>query len=82
LSKKAIKADGSGCIIDEDAFRKAFKSKVIMYLFEDAARQYRSKLFKADICKMYSLICKEFDRNGMTIFGDEFRTAYYDQQKD
>lgn len=82
LSKKAIKADESGCIIDEDAFRKAFKSKVIMYLFEDAARQYRSKLFKTDICKMYSLICKEFDRNGMAIFGDDFRTAYYDQQKD
>ena len=82
LSKKAIKADESGCIIDEDAFRKAFKSKVIMYLFEDAARQYRSKLFKTDICKMYSSICKEFDRNGMAIFGDDFRTAYYDQQKD
>lgn len=82
LSQKAIKADESGCIINEDAFRKAFKSKVIMYLFEDAARQYRSKLFKADICKMYSSICKEFDRNGMTIFCDDFRTAYYDQQKD
>lgn len=82
LSQKAIKADESGCIIDEDAFRKAFKSKVIMYLFEDAARQYRSKLFKTDICKMYSSICKEFDRNGMAIFGDDFRTAYYDQQKD
>lgn len=82
LSKKAIKADESGCIIDEDAFRKAFKSKVIMYLFEDAARQYRSKLFKTDICKMYSSICKEFDRNGMAIFGDDFKTAYYDQQKD
>ena len=82
LSKKAIKADESGCIIDENAFRKEFKSKVIMYLFEDAARQYRSKLFKTDICKMYSSVCKEFDRNGMTIFGDDFRTAYYDQQKD
>lgn len=82
LSQKAIKADESGYIIDDEAFRKAFKSKVIMYLFEDAARQYRSKLFKADICKMYSSICKEFDRNGMTIFGDDFRTAYYDQQKD
>lgn len=32
LSKKAIKADEANHIIDEEAFRKAFKSKVIMYL--------------------------------------------------
>lgn len=82
LSQKAIKADEDKHIIDEDAFRKAFKSKVIMYLFEDAARQYRSRLFKSDICKMYSSICDEFDKHGMAIFGDDFKSAYYDQQKD
>ncbi|WP_317381744.1 AAA family ATPase [Megasphaera stantonii] len=82
LSKKVIKADKMGHIIDEEAFRKAFKSKVIMYLFEDAARQYRSRLFKSDICKMYSSICDEFDKHGMAIFGDDFKSAYYDQQKD
>lgn len=82
LSKKAIKADEANHIIDEEAFRKAFKSKVIMYLFEDAARQYRSRLFKSDICKMYSSICDEFDKHGMAIFGDDFKSAYYDQQKD
>lgn len=82
LSKKAIKSDKEGHIIDEEAFRKAFKSKVIMYLFEDAARQYRNRLFKADIYKMYSSICDEFDKHGMAIFGDDFKSAYYDQQKD
>ena len=82
LSKKAIKADEANHIIDEEAFRKAFKSKVIMYLFEDAARQYRSRLFKSDICKIYSSICDEFDKHGMAIFGDDFKSAYYDQQKD
>lgn len=30
---------------DVDAFLKAFKSKVLMYLFEDAARQKRSNVF-------------------------------------
>lgn len=82
LSKKAIKSDKEGHIIDEEAFRKAFKSKVIMYLFEDAARQYRNRLFKADVYKMYSSICDEFDKHGMAIFGDDFKSAYYDQQKD
>lgn len=82
LSQKAIKSDKDKHIIDEDAFRKAFKSKVIMYLFEDAARQYRSRLFKSDVCKMYSSICDKFDKHGMAIFGDDFKSAYYDQQKD
>lgn len=82
LSQKVIKSDKDGHIIDEEAFRKAFKSKVIMYLFEDAARQYRSRLFNPDICKMYSSICDEFDKHGMSIFGYDFKNAYYNQQKD
>lgn len=82
LSQKAIKADENGNIVDEEAFRNAFKSKVLMYLFEDAARQYRNRLFKSEISKMYSSICDEFDKHGMSIFGDDFKSTYYDQQRD
>lgn len=82
LSRLVIQTNEDGQIIDEEAFRQAFKSKIIMYLFEDAARQYREKLFKKDVCKMYSSLCKEFDKNGMSIFGDDFKSTYYDQQRD
>lgn len=81
LSQKVLKSDENGYVIDEEAFRTAFKSKVIMYLFEDAARQYRYKLFKSNVGKTYSSICKAFDEIGMDIFGDDFKSVYYDQQK-
>ena len=32
---------------NEDAFRETFKSKIIMYLFEDAAKQRRHMLLEA-----------------------------------
>ena len=35
-----------GDMIDREKFIRTFKSKVIMYLFEDAARQKRSSLLK------------------------------------
>lgn len=81
LSKKIIEADESGNIINQTAFREAFKNKVIMYLYEDAARQYRAKLFKNDICKRYSTVCTAFDEIGMNIFGDDFQEEYYNQQE-
>lgn len=52
-----------------DKFIEIFKSKVIMYLFEDAARQKRSKLFDGE--NRYSEICKKFDSKGIYIFDDE-----------
>ncbi len=56
---------------DADTFAKAFKNKVIMYLFEDAARQKRSAMFKgcdAKEQKRYSQICDKFDKDGIAIF--------------
>ena len=62
--------------INRDAFADAFKSKVIMYLFEDAAKQRRNTLFGgckentseySESCR-YSDICKKFDENGIYIF--------------
>ncbi|MCI6099629.1 MAG: AAA family ATPase [Selenomonas sp.] len=77
LSGQIIKADNTGNIIEAGKFREAFKNKVIMYLFEDAARQYRQKFFKSEISDRYSHICTAFDTLGMGIFGDDFKEDYY-----
>lgn len=42
LSKKIIMSDELGMIVNQDRFVKAFKSKVIMYLYEDAVKQKKT----------------------------------------
>lgn len=84
LSKKVIKtiSDADSTIEDAERFLNAFKSKVIMYLYEDAAKQYKHKLFAGcDDTTKYSSVCKEFDRIGMLIFGEDFEERYYLPQK-
>ncbi|WP_010651624.1 AAA family ATPase [Oceanobacillus massiliensis] len=77
LSKKIIPENDP---IDPTKFIATFKSKVIMYLFDDAAKQKRQSLF--DGCNdktKYSSICKEFEDKGVFIFGknisDKFAAA-------
>ncbi len=55
---------------DNVAFIEAFKSKVLMYLFEDAAKQRRAKVFYQDGLK-YSELCKKFDTDGVKVFSSE-----------
>ena len=50
---------------------KAIKNKVIMYLFEDAARQKRKDVFVNGYEKTYSQICEDFDTKGLGIFTTE-----------
>ena len=57
--------------IPTETFKDIFKNKIIMYLFEDAARARRNDLFSGARTKdyvTYSEICEEFDRNGLKIF--------------
>ena len=56
--------------IDAEKFIAAFKNKVIMYLFEDAAKQKQASLFEGCFSnsRRYSEICKEFDDKGIGIF--------------
>jgi hypothetical protein len=74
LSKKVVPKSGE---IDAVKFVAAFKSKVIMYLFEDAAKQKRDKLFNGclDTTK-YSAICKDFDSKGVLIFCENIRNKF------
>lgn len=57
---------------DSEKFVETFKNKVIMYLFDDAAKHRRAILFSG--CKNYNLfseICTEFDQKGVLIFSEE-----------
>lgn len=71
ISRKIV-VPQEGDEINRKAFIHVFKSKVIMYLFEDAAKQIRSKLFSGCQEKArYSEICKEFESRGIEIFNHE-----------
>ena len=71
ISGEAIERDKSNAIKNESLFNAEFRSKVLMYLFEDAGRRCRQELFKgcSDTSK-YSAILEEFDLKGIEIFGD------------
>jgi len=62
--------------IDRDKFIHTFKNKVLMYLFEDTAKQKRPKLFEGcfDNSNRYSEICREFDEKGIGIFHHDIQT--------
>ena len=81
LSKKVIKTDDAGMIADTKKFIDTFKSKVIMYLYEDAAKQHKHKLFSGCDSSKYSSVCDAFEEIGMGIFGEDFKANYYDQQE-
>ena len=76
ISKKIV-VPPNGNEIEPEAFISTFKHKVIMYLFEDAAKQKRSTLFEGcfDGSSRYSEICKEFDVKGIGIFNSEIQNA-------
>lgn len=64
-----VPLDG-GNEIDRDRFCDIFKHKVLMYLFEDAGKQKRNKLFEGSAKgqSRYSKICEAFDEQGIGIF--------------
>ena len=83
LSKKFIASNENGMIIDKDKFIDSFKSKVIMYLYEDAVKQGKHRFF--DGCSdtnKYSSVCDAFDKIGIGIFGATFKESFYDKQKE
>ncbi len=80
LSKKIINTnENDDKIANPDKFISAFKSKVIMYLYEDAAKQHKHKLFDGCDSSKYSSVCDGFDEKGIYIFGDGFLELYNQQ---
>ena len=58
---------------DPDKIRNAIKNKVLMYLYEDAGKQHRRKIFKEGKWETYSKLCEAFDKNCEKIFNDEIK---------
>lgn len=82
LSKKILASNDEGMIVDSETFIKSFKSKVIMYLYEDAVKQGKHRFFDGCDSSKYSSVCAAFDEIGMGIFGQNFKENFYDKQKD
>ena len=74
--KIVVPSDGKE--IERDNFIRVFKNKVIMYLFEDAAKQKRLKLFPNSL--RYSEICKEFDLKGIEIFNQDIQNETHAEE--
>lgn len=76
LSPKTVPSDRE---IDTSTFVSAFKNKVLMYLFEDAAKQKRALLFAEgiDISK-FSSVCDAFDEKGVFVFCTEISSQFID----
>lgn len=53
---------------DLDRLTETIKNKVLMYLYEDAAKAYRSSLFAEGKYATYSSVCKHFDDNALSLF--------------
>ena len=72
-------------VIDPKEFSRIFKNKVIMYLFDDAAKQKRPTLFEGCEEKsrnQYSKICNEFEEKGVFIFGSSISNKFTDIPED
>jgi len=69
-------------IEDEKAFNDAFKSKVLLYLIEDAAKTKKANVFQMENAT-YSAIVSAFDAEGERIFrGMESLSTYNDNTLD
>lgn len=53
---------------DLDKLTEIIKNKVLMYLYEDAAKAFRSLLFAEGKYFTYSDVCKYFNENALTLF--------------
>lgn len=65
------------CLENNEKFVEIFKNKIIMYLFDDAAKHKRSMIFSGcDTNNIYSEICKEFDEKGIFIFSERVQEKF------
>ncbi len=60
---------GLSAFDSDEKFNEIFKSKLLMYLYEDAAKQYRKVVFSSCDSNTYSNVCQAYDDIGEEIFG-------------
>ena len=77
ISKSIVVPKDGGTEIDSKKFCDAFENKVLMYLFDDAAKQKRPSLFEGSAKGQtrYSKICEAFDEQGIGIFNRSIQTS-------
>lgn len=80
LSKKVFAFGDDGRMLNPDQFINAFKSKVIMYLYDDAAKSKRRELFQGCDSSKFSSVCTAFEERGIEIFGADFVAKYRDME--
>ena len=51
-----------------DRLTETIKNKVLMYLYEDAAKAFRASLFAEGKYSTYSEVCNYFDENALSLF--------------
>jgi len=74
LSQKIVPQEGE---INQAEFCTAFKNKVLMYLFDDAAKQKRPSLFAEDVdTTKYSSVCTAFDEKGVFVFCSDISNRF------
>ena len=56
---------------DIEKITNTIKNKVLMYLYEDAGRQHRKRIFKEGKWETYSKLCEAFDENCEEMFNDK-----------
>lgn len=68
---------------NEERFIKAFESKVIMYLFEDAVKMRPQNIFREHKGKMtFSEVCKTFEQEREVLFGiNDIEYIYKEEQE-
>lgn len=57
-------------LLDSEKFKKVFKNKVLMYLYEDAAR-HKKDIFRNGDNILLSEVFKAFDEEGVRVFNNE-----------
>lgn len=69
-------------LLDDDAFGSAFKDKILLYFYEDAAKMCRSEIFASENAT-YSEICRDFDARGVGVFNKSLdRSGLYAEEPD
>lgn len=76
LSHRDFAYNEDGRMTNPERFIQAFKSKVLMYLYEDAAKAIKHQLFDGCDSSRYSSVCAAFDEKGIDIFGQAFVDLY------
>lgn len=84
LSPSALSDDPAAVDSGQSVFVSAFKDKVLLYLYEDAGKMRRDRIFAKDGAT-YSELCRLFDDEGVGVFDlkeDDLEGVFVDSASD